>query len=124
MTDVNQDIGVDSSDPLFGGDNARIRDPVTDESGDPKDLSTAQTVEFEVFDELGGTSQLKYTDGDSELSITGSGDNIVQVDLSQSDTDDLAPSDGMAFYEYRVRVKDNSGDRDTVTIGDFAVRAS
>jgi len=124
MTDTDQDIAVAADDPLFGGDTARIADTVTDEAGDPLDLTSAQTVEFEIFDELGGTSQLTKTDSDSAVTITGADDNVAQIDLTESETEDLAPARGAEYYEYRVRVVDVDGDPDTVTTGDLAVRAS
>lgn len=123
MTDMNQDIGVAEADPLYGGDTARITAKITDQTDSALDLSSAQTVEFEVFDELGGTSQLKKTDSDSDVTVTGANNNVVTIDLTTADTAALAPDRHANDYEYRIRVTDADGDTDTTTTGALIVRA-
>lgn len=124
MTDTNQTIGSDS-DPLFGGDTATLEVTVTDASDSAFDLSTAASLDFEVFrDALGdGTADLDYDDGDAALSVTGGSNDVVEVALSQSDTQGLAPDRGLTTYHWRVRVTDADGDRDTVATGELIVRA-
>jgi hypothetical protein len=123
MTDTNQDIAVVDTDPLYGGDGALIIVTVRDSDGSSQSLAATSDIEFEILDNFGGTSHLKKTRGDASVSISGDNYEVLEVKLTPTETEALAPTAGAAYYDWRVRVNAED-DWDTVTTGDICVRAA
>ncbi|QLH77446.1 hypothetical protein HZS55_09125 [Halosimplex rubrum] len=99
---------------MYSGDSQSIRATVTDEAGDPVDLSSSDLT-FVLAED--GSAAVTKTTGDG-ISVTGADDNVAVVDLDAEDTDDL---DGA--YDIELQQTDSGGNVATLTRGTLSIKS-
>jgi len=115
MTQTNQDV------ELWAGDTKQLVVTVTDDAGDPKDL-TGATVRWILQGRPADSSPLLDKDNDAKggVTIVDAAGGVFRVDLSPEDTEELSPR----TYYHEAEVTDASGNISTVLIGSLVIHRS
>lgn len=113
MTKERQDILAD----FYQGNSKKLRIPVVNDNGTPKDLTNA-VITFALF--LDATEAVYLTKcswlpdplGTTEITIDDAINGILTIHLNPADTHNFYGS-----YRYHVNVIDEDGNEETVTTG-------
>ncbi|TKX84222.1 hypothetical protein EXE43_20105, partial [Halorubrum sp. SS5] len=95
MTTTGQEIPPSNDGPYIAGDTLLITLSVTDDNGDPIDLSAAD-VEFAVAPYRGGPTLIEKTVGDG-ITITDPANGEIEIRVNGVDTSSLGAADGRAY---------------------------
>lgn len=95
---------------MFSGDDKTLQVTVTDEDGDPVDLTSA-TIKWQCTRSLGKASAISKTTTNG-ITITGASTGQFEVTLTDTDTESLAGT-----YQHEAQVTFSDGTISTVLSG-------
>jgi|GEM_PF-4150342 len=99
---------------MYSGDDQTIEITVTDDAGDPVDLSGSELT-FVIAED--GSAEVTKATADGDISITGANNNVATIQLDASDTDDL---DGA--YHIELQQTDSGNNVATLTRGTLSIK--
>lgn len=117
---TTQAIPPSGTGPYIAGDTLIVELQITDDNGDPLNISDAD-ITFTVAPYRGGEAVIKKTDSDG-IDLVDAANGEIEIRINGDDTASLGTADGKT-YPYDVVVVDDTGDRHTVTIGEWTITA-
>lgn len=117
---TGQPIPPPSEGPYIAGDTLLIDLQITDDNGDPYNLTDADLV-FTVAPYRGGPTVIEKTDGEG-ITLVDAVNGEITIRVNADDTESLGNADGQS-YPYDVAVIDDAGDRHTVITGEWTITA-
>jgi hypothetical protein len=119
MTRSNQNFPRED-DRYIAGDTLTLEVTVTNDSGDPKDLTEADVV-FALAEYSSQDPLIEKTIG-SGVDLVSPADGRLNVQISGSETSELGTARGQEYY-YEITIRDNSKREATVTTGEWTIHA-
>lgn len=101
---------------MYSGDSQTVKITVTDDDGNPVDLSGSQELTFAVA--RYGTTEVTKTLSGGGITVTGSDNNVATIQLDASETADLEGE-----FDIELQQTDGGGNVATLTRGVLTIEA-
>lgn len=122
MTEINQSVPNSGDERYIESDTALLELEVTKEDGSIKDLTGAD-IRFSLSNYAGSDSLISKDSSSNDINIIDEASGKVKIRINDGETEGLGDSDGEE-YHYEIKVRDNTGDINTVTTGKWTIYAT
>lgn len=122
MTKINQSVPNGGDERYIAGDTAVLDLEVTKDDGSAKDLAGAD-IKFTLSAYAGADSLVSKNNSNSDINVIDAANGKVEIRVDGDETKGFGDSTGENYY-YEIKVRDDTGDINTVTTGTWTIYAA